>query len=259
MLKAVREAKVHTSWINPNREYEDALCQFIRALLGDLDRGAFISDFLPFQRRVARFGLLNSLSQTALKFTVPGIPDTYQGNEVWTFRLVDPDNRQPIDYAERQRMLSALREATADATQLPEFVQDLFEHLDDGRSKLYVTWKTLTLRREHPELFRRGDYLGLEVSGTRADHVCAFLRRWQDRTAIVAAGRWFARLSGEAGEMPIGSAWSDTWIDLPADLELVHYTNIFTGQPLDPIREADKLRLPVHRVFAALPVAVLVS
>src|SRR5690606_19851364 len=102
MLKAVREAKVHTSWINQNRAYEDAVVQFVRALFERGEKGPFLSELIPFAQRLARFGLFNSLSQTLLKLTVPGVPDIYQGNELWDFSLVDPDNRRPVDYTRRQ-------------------------------------------------------------------------------------------------------------------------------------------------------------
>src|SRR5690606_37308084 len=173
MLKAVKEAKVHTSWINPNREYEEAVRQFVQGVLSGRDRNLFLADFVPFQRRVARCGMFNSLSQTLLKCASPGVPDIYQGNELWVFSLVDPDNRRPVDYAHRRRMLQELMAfVSVPAAEQAARVRSLLDGMEDGRPKLYLTWKALMLRRTLPEVFQHGEYLPLTAIGPREDHLC---------------------------------------------------------------------------------------
>lgn len=137
MLKAIRKAKVRTSWINPNEAYEQAVTGFVRKLLASSRRGnAFLADFLPLQRRVARFGLYNSLSQTRLKLTSPRVPDCYQGNALWNFTLVDPDNRQPVDFALRERYLSGIKHGDTAMGLSPGVLADMLAHPEDGRAKL---------------------------------------------------------------------------------------------------------------------------
>jgi (1->4)-alpha-D-glucan 1-alpha-D-glucosylmutase len=260
MLKAVKEAKARSSWINPHAEYEEAVVTFVKALLEEPDKNRFLADFLPFQKQVSRFGLLNSLSQILLKFTSPGVPDIYQGTELWDFSLVDPDNRRPVDYDQRGRMLQALKDLTAvPAEEQPSRVHTLMDTMEDGRIKLYLTWKVLTLRKEHPELFEKGDYVPLTVTGARAEHVCAFARRYQDLETIIIAPRLFVRLLGDTETHPVGaSVWGDTVIEL-ADAGERAYVNFFTGEDINPENEADKTLLPLSKVLAHFPVASLIS
>lgn len=207
LTKAVREAKEHSSWINVNVDYEAALADFITALLTPGDINLFLTDFVPFAQGIAHHGLLNSLSLTLLKLTAPGVPDIYQGCELWQFNLVDPDNRQPIDYDLRHRLLD----------QLDSF--DPVSPLADPRHKLALIRRTLALRAESPELFRDGDYLPLTVKGKHANHVCAYARRIGDQAIIVVVPRLAYKLLGEAGGLPIGRGiWKDTEIELPKDL-----------------------------------------
>src|SRR5580700_7567224 len=145
-LKAIRESKQNTSWINQNSAYETAVSSFVNALLTPNARNRFLNDFVPFQRQVARIGLWNSLSQTLLKLTSPGVPDIYQGNDLWDFSLVDPDNRRAVDYSHRQQAFESIRKwgSNPDATS----VRSLLESPEDGRLKLYLIWKTLRLRKQ---------------------------------------------------------------------------------------------------------------
>ena len=153
MRKATKEAKVHTSWINPNQAYDDALQEFIDAVL---DSFLFLEDFQALRYRVAQYGMYNSLSQTLLKLTAPGVPDIYQGTEVWDFSLVDPDNRRPVDFDRRRQLLSALQaQVRVAGPNLIDLARDLLRSKEDGRIKLYVTHRTLTYRREHADR-RRG-------------------------------------------------------------------------------------------------------
>jgi len=260
MLKAIKEAKVHTSWINPNSEYEDAMRHFVQALLDGTAHNAFLADFVAFQRRIARYGLLTSLSQTLLKLTVPGVPDIYQGNELWTFSLVDPDNRRPVDYDHRHAQLQALVTTFESGGNLPALLQDLLDRIEDGRAKLYLTWRTLNLRRRHPRLFGAGDYLDLETYGPRAEHICAFARRLEDSEVVVAATRWFARLAADSDCLPLGSpTWEDSWLAVPAGADTAHYRNILTEEPAQVSARKNQAVFSAADLFKQFPVALLVK
>ena len=259
MLKAVREAKVHTSWTRPDEEYEQALLHFVRALLEAAEHNAFLADFIPFQQRIVRFGLLNSLSQTLLKLTVPGVPDTYQGNELWAFNLVDPDNRRTVDYAYRQVALQALTSAAGgNEVGLCTLLQQLLARIENGHAKLYLTWRTLALRRQHPRLFSDGEYLALEAEGPAADHICAFARCFEDDEIVVAAPRWFVRLAGKRTQLPLGSpVWDGTRVQAPDGSQLQHYRNVLTDESVQSIRQGDSNWLMAAQLFARFPVVLL--
>lgn len=254
MIKAAREAKLHTSWMRPGAGYEEALRHFTAALLHDPGRNPFLADFIPFVAEYRVPGLLNGLSQTLLRLTAPGVPDTYQGCELWSCSLVDPDNRRPVDYAMRRNMLDEL-EALIAAGGRESCARELLGSLPDGRVKLYVTWLTLQARRTHAGLYGRGDYEALEAIGAHAEHVCAFARTQGDRSAVSVAVRWFARLRKEWPGPPVGEAlWGDTWLRMPkagcwrdAYTDRLHETIIRDGVPL----------LPLAHVFATMPLALL--
>jgi (1->4)-alpha-D-glucan 1-alpha-D-glucosylmutase len=261
MLKAVREAKEFTSWANPNTEYEDALTEFTQATLDRRRRNRFLSDFGEFQRRISRMGMFNSISQTLLKLTVPGLPDIYQGNELWDFSLVDPDNRRPVDYARRQQLLQELIGwGKAGADQQWEALRGLLESLEDGRAKLYVTWKTLCLRQEHSEVFQKGGYTPLSVNGARADHVCGFARHTPGEAIIVAVPRLCATLLGEKRDTPIGSdVWGDTRIELPGEIPHFAYQNIFTRESVPTHDTEGAPSFAAGDLFKDFPVVLLCS
>ena len=253
MIKASREAKVQTSWINPNAEYEAALTAFIDAVLS---RRAFLQDFVPFQARIARLGLLNSIAQLVLKLTAPGVPDIYQGNELWTFDLVDPDNRREVDFATRRSMLGAIQEAFERGART--LVDDLVRTIDDGRIKLYLTWRLLTLRHEHEDVFTYGGYAPLAGSGGAADRVCAFRRFNGDRSIVVAALRGFAQIHDNRAD-----AWSPAGIDPDTRVEIAdgatEYLDALSGNRRVPRVDGGSASLPADELFAALPVVVLTS
>jgi (1->4)-alpha-D-glucan 1-alpha-D-glucosylmutase len=254
MLKAIKEAKVHTSWINPNSEYEQAMHDFIETLLNSLDNNRFLADFLPFQQSISRIGLFNSLSQTLLKFTSPGVPDIYQGCELWNFSLVDPDNRRPVDFAMREAMLTQLQEAQASNTPVTALARELMNTLHDGRAKLYLTWRTLQLRQGKPELFRDGDYQPLQVNGVHADHLCAFARQQGDQIAVVVVPRLIYRLAG--GAAPLGEEiWGATTVELPGS----RFHNWLTDESLDADDIEENWCIPAGRLLHHFPVALLVS
>src|SRR5580692_4441030 len=254
MLKATREAKQNTSWINRNAEYEAAVSSFVAALLDPDSNHRFLSDFLPFQRRVARLGLWNSLSQTLLKLTCPGVPDIYQGNDLWDFSLVDPDNRRPVDYLRRQQAFESIRNF---AHASPSVARELLATPEDGRLKLYVTWKTLRLRKQHPDLFHQGEYLPLPVHGPQANHVVAFMRRLGASTALVVVPRLVTGLLDDAESSPIGNRiWKDTYICLPACECSKNYRNAFTGEVADLSKISIQSGLEISNVLAEFPLAL---
>ncbi len=256
MLKAIREAKIHTSWINPNQIYEQAVSSFVQALLNPKKSRAFHDDFLHFQNRVALFGLYNSLSQTVLHLTSPGIPDIYQGTELWHFTLVDPDNRRPVDFALRERYLHELQRAEHESGS-QRLLQDMLAHLEDGRAKLFVIWKTLAYRNAHPELFSRGDYVPLEAIGEKAEHICAYLWQRGDDTLIVIVGRWFALL--ETDQNTSAFLWQDTRIAIPETLKDISFQNVFSKTSAR-VQDVDGgLYLIAEEVFQHFPVALLAS
>jgi len=259
MLKAEKEAKVHTSWINPNEAYDRALQEFVRAVLTESERNAFLADFAPMQRRVAFFGQWNALAQTLLKLTSPGVPDIYQGTELWDFSLVDPDNRRPVDYDRRRALLAALRER-ADCPDRGgvALARDLLETSDDGRIKLFVVSRALDFRRAHDALFTNGDYLPLDARGAKADHVCAFARTADGETAIVVVPRLVVGLTGGKERPPLGAdVWGDTWIALPPDHAGRRYRDLFAGEELTVTGRDGTPALPLATLYAHFPVALL--
>ncbi len=256
MVKALHEAKVHTSWINPNPEYDNAIQEFVARILDEGRAGPFLHDFGAFQKRVSHYGLLNSLAQTLLKIAAPGVPDFYQGTELWDFSLVDPDNRRPVDYGHRRRLLAELREALGKAgAQRADLARELIEKKEDGRVKLYVISQALGCLRDNPGLFSAGEYVPLEAIGG-AGHVFAFLRRRGGRTALVVLPRLLTELVPQTGDLPLGrQVWWDGLLPIP-DLEPGRrFRNLFTGEILTP----KDGRLPLAEVFATFPVALCLA
>ncbi|MFZ0321513.1 MAG: malto-oligosyltrehalose synthase [Candidatus Sulfotelmatobacter sp.] len=257
MLKAMREAKVNTSWINQNAEYETAVSSFIGAVLTPGEKNRFLTDFLPFHRRIARIGLWNSLSQTLLKLTCPGVPDIYQGNDLWDFSLVDPDNRRAVDYVRRQQLFACIRKLS---TETDKSSPELLRVPEDGRLKLYVTWKALCLRKEYPDIFQHGEYVPLSVQGAKAAHVVAFLRKGESASVLVVAPRLLGGLLGELALPPTGPAvWQDTRILLPTCRCSRTYRNVYTGAALEPSAGDSVQTVNVSDVLAEFPVALYVQ
>jgi (1->4)-alpha-D-glucan 1-alpha-D-glucosylmutase len=256
MLKAVKEAKAATSWINPNAAYEQAVCQFVERMLHSSQQNPFLADFIPFQRRIARFGYFNSLSQTLLKLTAPGVPDIYQGTELWDFSLVDPDNRRPVDYRKRRDMLRKLV-ARAHRDNGVHLVGQLLDSIEDGRAKLYVIWRTLEVRRASAAMFRGGEYLSLVAQGPQAVHVCAFARRRNGEGALVMAPRCYAGLLQGDGRLPLAAAWHDTFVEVPNCPEGRVYRNAFTNETVTCDTRDGVPLLSLEVVFAHFPIALL--
>ncbi len=252
MLKAVKEAKQHTSWINPDTDYEEAMSSFVAALLVDGQRNPFLVDFLALQNTLSRAGLFNALSQTLLKFTAPGVPDLYQGNESWDLSLVDPDNRRPVDYGQRRQLLGQIQAAVEGGESLTSFLHEIVHGLEDGRAKLYLTWRCLQWRRELAELFRDGDYLPLTVGGEKADHLCAYARCHRQRIIVTVVPRLVYRLA--EGADPLGEdIWRETWIEVPVPL----WHDGLSGESLEARAGEEGWRLAAGRVLRHFPVALL--
>jgi (1->4)-alpha-D-glucan 1-alpha-D-glucosylmutase len=259
MLKAEKEAKVHTSWINPNEAYDRALGAFVDGVLAEGEQNAFLADFGPLQRRVAFFGQFNALAQTLLKLTSPGVPDIYQGTELWDFSLVDPDNRRPVDYDARRAILADLKER-ADCADCGggALARELLETSDDGRIKLFLTARTLDFRRAHDGLFTNGDYIPLEAQGAKAAHVCAYVRTDGDEAALVVVPRLVVGLTGGEERPPLGAdVWGDTWLALPPEYAGRRYRNHFTGEELTATDRDGITGLPLAALCAHFPVALL--
>jgi (1->4)-alpha-D-glucan 1-alpha-D-glucosylmutase len=244
VLKSIREAKRRTSWSNPNEAYESACLRFVERIL-EVDRPTpFLDDFIAFQHRVARFGVLNSLSQLVLTLTAPGVPDLYQGGDLWDLNMVDPDNRRPVDFAARERLLAEIQAPDADR------MRHWLANWQDGRIKLAIATAVLRCRRQNADLFRQGGYEPIAVEGSQ--HLIAFARRNGSRSCVVLAGRMFTSVTQDASRYDGAALFSDARIevrDLPETL-----TDVLTGRTLS---SAGGLRL--GEILADLPVAVLLS
>jgi (1->4)-alpha-D-glucan 1-alpha-D-glucosylmutase len=254
MQKATKEAKIHTSWINANVEYDEAVRDFVARLLADTG-SPFVTELLELRRRLAFFGYFNSLSQVLLKGTSPGVPDFYQGSELWDLSLVDPDNRRPVDFARRQALLRGLKDAVAESGgELTELCRELLLNLPDGRIKMYLTWQLLTFRAEHDRLFAEGDYLPLPASGPKREHVVAYRRSLNDEAVVAVTPRLVVGLTAGEELPPLGEeVWGDTRLSLPDEEASRRYRNVLTGEVLT----VEDGGLPLAKVFAAFPVALL--
>jgi (1->4)-alpha-D-glucan 1-alpha-D-glucosylmutase len=259
MHKATMEAKSHTSWVNPNKEYDAAVHNFVYRLLDTTKRNRFLEDFKAFQRRVAYFGQFNALAQVLLKLTSPGVPDIYQGTELWDFSLVDPDNRRPVDYLRRRSLLTDLKDRVErSGGDLIPLVGELLADTRDGRIKLYLIYQTLNFRRAHPQLFSSGTYLPLEAMGEKKDNLCAFARIFADEAVLVVAPRLVVGLTGGAEKPPLGrDVWKDTALALSPDLAGKSYRHLFTGEWLPAENFGGTMGLSSAAIFGHFPVALL--
>jgi (1->4)-alpha-D-glucan 1-alpha-D-glucosylmutase len=259
MQKAVHEAKVHTSWINPSPAYDQSMQTFVEAVLERSTSNRFLEDFLPFQERVARYGLYNSLGQLLVKMTAPGIPDFYQGTELWSFHLVDPDNRCAVDYDARAAMAQELRATLKQlGSDRAEFARSLFEQAQDGRVKMYTIMTGLEYRRLHPELFQQGEYLQLECGGSKKQHLCAFARLYQDHALVTVIPRLVATLNPDSKHPPIGlPVWEDSWMVVPPWPTLSRFRNLLTGEIITAESVNGRRVLPLAKVLHHVPIALL--
>ena len=260
MEKATREAKLHTSWISPNEAYDRALRDFVDGMLRGSTARKFLPLFVPYARRLARAGAAVSLSQVLLKTAAPGVPDFYQGTELWDLTLVDPDNRRPVDFEQRTRLVDTLeplvrRAREGDPAAAAE-AGALLDSWHDGRIKLLVTLAALGLRRDQPDLFLEGRYVPLDSETPGGLEVVAFARAKGDASAIVVA----PTLTGSAGRdrFATGAAWGAGFITLPPDVDAEAFTNVFTGETVTAGRVEAARVLRLDALFAALPLALIV-
>ena len=256
MIKAVREAKQVSNWAAPNTEYEAALSSFVRTILDWDPSCAFLAELQAFATRIALPGMINSLAQAALKLTIPGIPDIYQGCEFWDLNLVDPDNRRTVDFKRRSAGLDS-RPSLPAATRAA--VAAMLEHWHDGNIKLYVTAALLAERHRRPLLFNEGVYTALKVTGERADNVIGFTRTKDEAAIAVAVPRLVVGLAAEEGRMPVGDAWTDSAIVCPPTLAGRRWTDVFTGEVVVLHSERQDHVWKACELFADLPISVLIA
>lgn len=257
MLKAIREAKLETSWINPDPDYEEGVENFVRKLLRPRPDNAFLADFLPFQKQVAYFGALNGLAQTLLRLTAPGVPDIYQGNELWTHDLVDPDNRRPVDFTYRRGLLTELQRICSSPDVLEQIARLAADPCDD-RIKLLVTWRTLNWRRGRAALYREGGYQPLQAEGSAEDHICAFARTRRHQWTATAVQRWSVGLLGQdPGPLPAADCWGGTRLTLPGVPRGGFCLDVLTGMRVPVSARNGSASAAAAEVFRILPVALL--
>jgi (1->4)-alpha-D-glucan 1-alpha-D-glucosylmutase len=242
MAKALNEAKLNTSWVQPNETWLSAMSDFVSKLLDPSAKNKFLPLFLPVAEEIARIGAVNSLTQTLLKLTAPGVPDIYEGNETWDLSLVDPDNRRPVDFKLRQEMLDSLSKVQP---------AELLQHWPDGRIKMFLTQRLLRFRRDHPDIFRDGNYLPIGASGTFASCTVSFAREHDHHWVVVIAPRLVTRL----GFPPTGEKWQDTALELPEALLLETAHDIFTGREVGIANR----RINLGEALSALPFAALTN
>jgi (1->4)-alpha-D-glucan 1-alpha-D-glucosylmutase len=255
MLKAVREAKGHTSWINCNAAYEAGLSVFVERVLDGERRNPFLIDFQQFHRSIAELGMVNGLAQTTLKLTVPGVPDLYQGSELWDLNLVDPDNRRPVDFDKRAQMVGRLGEMLQSGSNAA--CPQLLEHWPDGMVKLFVVWRLLSLRRSRPKVFQKGNYVPIEAAGTRADHLLSFVRTDAESTLLVCVPRLLMRLISPSAPFATGDdVWADTFLAVPEELAETSWRNVFTGDSLEAAATYEDRQIPAAALLRMFPVAV---
>lgn len=269
MTKALREGRVHTSWMSPDEEYEAAVTRFVGLILDWQRPNPFLQSFLPFQARIADLGVYNSLAQVLIKMTAPGVPDFFQGTELWDLALVDPDNRRPVDYEMRARLLAGVKgcpgpaavcTATDEGRANMRAVAELLEHRHDGRIKLFVITRTLETRAHMRGVYERGDYLPLTTTGPQRDCLFAFARRYEDRVALTCVPRLVATLTPDAAAPPLGrSVWGDTRIELPPELAHGAFRDRFTGTMVRVEQGDGAPAIAAGEIFERLPIALLTS
>jgi (1->4)-alpha-D-glucan 1-alpha-D-glucosylmutase len=260
MIKAVKEAKRHTSWLTPNEPYEEAVVRFVEGVLTGPGRAKFLPAFLPSQERVAQVGMVNSLAQLTLKLGSPGIPDFYQGTEVWDLSLVDPDNRRPVDFELRTRLLDQVDEILSrEGDARRDAVADLLRRWPDGRIKLLLTAAGVRLRRDEPELFFSGAYVPLDIETSVAGSLVAFARTLDGRAALFVAPRLIARLMASTGLPTGGAAWKTSRVLLPSDLAGRTFRHIVTGAELRPTSTNSHSWLFAGEIFETVPFGILVG
>ncbi len=248
LIKATREAMVHTRWTRPNEAHERALTNFAAKVLGN-ENGGFLQDFQSFQRKVAYFGMANGLSQTLLKIASPGVADFYQGSELWDLRMVDPDNRGAIDFEKRTSALKEIMQPNYD-------LRGLVDRWSDGRVKLHLIREALRFRRDHAALFQEGEFVPLQTAGCHARNVIAFLRRTQETSVLVAVPRWLTQVVRKGSDDPAQQDWCDTRIMLPGDSPQ-QWTSVLSNTKVESQPRDGGRSMSPGEIFRDFPVALL--
>jgi (1->4)-alpha-D-glucan 1-alpha-D-glucosylmutase len=261
MLKAAREAKLNTSWMNPDDEYDAAIEKFVRESLERGDENRFLPELAAFAETIAEAGAINALSQTLLKIASPGVPDFYQGSELWSFALVDPDNRRPVDFRQCNQWLEEMQEWYARDPKT--LLTDLQANWRDGRIKLFLTWMGLEFRRAHSDLLLFGSYVPLAGNGDGGEQICAFARVREDQWIVAVAPRLVLILRSSAEDSTAGisiptDVWQDSQLILP-ERAPTKWRNVLTGQELGGDVKDGQQTLDLSNVFARFPVALLSS
>ncbi|NLF84411.1 MAG: malto-oligosyltrehalose synthase [Candidatus Gastranaerophilales bacterium] len=254
MIKAMREAKVHTSWVNINSQYEEATIGYIRKILSSPDNHPFWKEFMPFLKEIAHVGALNSVFQVVLKLTCPGVPEIYQGSEVLKFTLVDPDNRNPVDYELLRQNFAEIRHSLNEPNNRADNWHEELLPLNSGRMKLFYTAAILNFRQKNKNLFRYGNYVPIEAEGVMKNHVIAFARHYGNECAIVVVPRCVYGMVTDSEPLPVGHKnWQDTKITLPNDFSEYSFKDIITGTRFENIGKS----LNIGDILNKLPAAVL--
>lgn len=251
LIKAVREAKVRTAWLRPDTAYEEAFLAFAEGVLQNPQDNPFLEKFLPFQQKVAQYSIFNSLAQTLLKITAPGVPDLYQGTELWDLSLVDPDNRRPVDFEQRTMFLQDIKSKAK--TDILPLINELLFNWQDGRIKLFLIFQALEARKANLEVFQTGSYVPLNITGKFKEHIVAFARVSNGKMAIALVPRFLTNLI-RLGQQPLGEqVWADTQIELPPQAPSF-WKNAITAQA---VQSGDTIS--VGEALQHFPVALLVG
>ncbi|MFM6205939.1 MAG: malto-oligosyltrehalose synthase, partial [Planktothrix sp.] len=250
-VKAVREAKVHTAWLRPDSAYEEGFVEFVSKILTDSEDNQFLKQLRSFQQKVAFYGMFNSLSQTLIKITSPGLPDFYQGTELWDLSLVDPDNRRPVDYEKRIKFLQDIKQCSQE--DILSLIEELKTTPEDGRMKLFLIYQGLSVRKQYLEVYQQGSYIPLEITGDYAQHILAFGRAYGQQIIITVVPRFLTNLV-EPKQFPLGEKiWKDTAIKIPEDWTK-DWKNTMTHQLISGHHS-----LKVGDILTVFPVALLSS
>jgi (1->4)-alpha-D-glucan 1-alpha-D-glucosylmutase len=252
IIKASREAKISTEWITPDIKYEQAYIKFLEEILTLRDDNEFLTDFLKFQKKIAKLAVFNSLSQTLLKITSPGVPDFYQGTEFWNLTLVDPDNRDKINFAKRKAALKYIKSKTDKKTKL---IEELLNNSGDGRIKLFLIYTSLKTRNENTDIFAHGKYISFKCAGECKNNIVAFKREYENKKIMVIASRFFGELIKDYNQVPAGEkVWQNTFVNLPAKDCGLHFRDVFTNQTI-----VTEQKFHIKNILTKFPVALLVE
>ena len=252
-IKAIREAMVHTRWTLPNTAHERTVVNFLKAILKPASDNLFLEDFLKFQRKVGQYGMLNGLVQVLIKMTSPGVPDFYQGCELWDLRLVDPDNRGPVDFNHRAALLDEIEKRSEQDPS--RFCRELVQHWQDGRIKLYLIWRILNLRRRYPRVFLDAPFVPMKAIGKRESNLIAYARRKGDIWIMTVMPRWLARSNAPLTSVRSQAFWLGSHLQLPANAPQ-SWANVLTGETVKTRHLKRGLCLSLPDVFKNFPIAV---